>query len=74
MRHLLVQTNVTYQWKDILWYNSSEFLMLCLKRQSSMIWVNITQQKGVDGDILKHHINDRMIFPVMINIKATCKN
>ena len=47
--------------------------MLCLKRQSSMIWVNITQQKSVNGDILQHHINARMIFPVMIKVKATCK-
>ena len=52
----------------------SEFLMLCLKRQSLMIWVNIAQQNSVNGDILKHHINARMIFTVMINIKATCKS
>ena len=30
--------------------------------------------KSVNGDILKHHINARMIFPVMINIKATYKS
>ena len=44
------------------------------KTQSSMIWVNITQQKSGNGDILKHHINARVIFQVMIDIKATCQN
>ena len=62
------------QINEKIFCDTSEFLMLCLKRQSLMIWVNITQQNSVNGDILKHHINARMIFPVMINIKATYKS